>query len=125
MNAEQIELAQWLEEAGKSRGIAWPKRPLFDRAQHRVDKARGQTDVLWQQGTPWRWDGYRLCIHLTYHTWGLQLLAAFPPESMALLSRDMADNWIVRVMVEGEQVTHTDPVPGIALAQALRALLGK
>ena len=83
------------------------------------------------QGAQWWYDGrawwLKLCTSglLFGDAWSLGLLQCVPPEHMPLVTRDLADRWVVQLVVEGREVRVVHEQCGQAVGLALREAYGE
>lgn len=115
---EMENLSAWLTRYVKRQeGPQWPRDPGF----HTKEGA-----TAWHDGGRWRYDGRAWMLELVPpgnlfgSAWALGLLQCVPPAHMPVVSRDMADRWVVQLLVNGRDITAAHADAGMAVGLAFR-----
>ena len=108
-------LEQWLTSwVSGQPGKGWPRPP-------HLHTRRG--DLSWHLGACWWYSGGGWYLRLQapgYGAgWALGLLAKCPAEHMPLVTRNLGDQWVVQLLVDGRAVRSVHAHPGLAVGQAL------
>jgi len=112
------ELDQWVTLwAAGGEGPSWPRSPGIH-----VKKDA----TSWHQGAHWWYSGGQWYLRLVPvgalfgKAWALGLLDCVDPSHMPLVTRDLADRWVVQLLVDGREVRVAHEEPGTAVGLALR-----
>ena len=112
------EIDQWVTlwvAAGE--GPRWPRSPGI----HVRPEA-----TSWHQGAHWYYSGNVWYLRLVPvgqlfgSAWALGLLELVDPAHMPLVTRDLADRWVVQLLVDERTVRVVHELPGMAVGLALR-----
>jgi len=116
------ELDRWVTAwAAAGDGAGWPRSPG-------IHVRKG--DTSWHQGAHWYYSGHawflRLCPvgSLFGQAWALGLLSCVDAAHMPLVTRDLADRWVVQLLVDGRAIRTEHELPGMAIGLALREAYG-